>query len=180
MAVVDYFLKTFDVEETPDKIILNRYKTVNGSLWIVALIILITSIAIIINTNLETALFFICIDVVVLAILWVNNQHLIYPRTIIDFNKKTVERIPAFSFLKAKKNPINETIKGIDLAQRAVSGYASPFEEGNTDFRKKIILILDNSEIELFNYLSRHEKLESSVEELIEKIKQGLKIELNV
>lgn len=168
----DYFLETYTPIEKPDKVILKRTKSINGLLWFVGILTLIFSFVIFLSASFKVAGIFISIDAVVIAILWVNNQHLIYRELEIDFKNKQLRKNPIFSFLEPKTRRL-EKIDGLDLSVKAVGGYASPFEEGNTDYRKTIYLVGDK-EIRLFDYLSRKESLEESAKEVIRKIQNGL------
>lgn len=173
MSTIDYFLKTYDVHSEQEKVILDRKKSINGLLWVVAILIVIASCVFIFSSNIIFSLTFIVVDLIVLAILWVNNQHIIYPKTVIDFQERTFTRYPALSFLQPKVKRI-DSVKGIDLSVKAVGGYASPFHEGNTDYLKAIILILEEKEYRIFDYISRREALEKSAENVVNKIREGL------
>lgn len=111
-------------------------------------------------------------DVIILAILYVNVKDHAYPELEVDFKKMQAIQKPTFAFM-SPKTVLFKAINGVDLKVKPISGYASPFEEGNTDYRKKLVLTTNNEDITLFSYINRKKELEKSAEILVSKL-QGM------
>jgi hypothetical protein len=86
-----------------------------------------------------------------------------------------VSRLP---FVRDRVYTFND-IHEVTFGCRAVGGHTSAYEEGNTDYSKSVILITDQTEIRLFEYLSRSQEIEQSVMEFVAVLKQKLKLSNN-
>jgi hypothetical protein len=174
----DSFETQFEVELDKDYIFIKRKKRANMVLVILLgfLIVLFTYFGIKLSAFLGSSnlYFFLALDLILVAIIWVNVKNHIYPITEVDLKTRKVTKRPIFNFLKEKHFELG-TIKGIDFLVKPISGHTSAFEEGNTDYRKRIVLKTQNGEFTLFSFINRSEDLEDTAKSMMEKINYLLK-----
>ena len=93
---------------------------------------------------------------------WRSNSSGTYPKTIFDFTNSVVTRKSNIPLIKDDVRPFTE-VRDLGFGVKAVGGHTSAYEEGNTDYRKTLILETDAGDIRLCNYRSRNQDLEESV-----------------
>ncbi len=107
---------------------------------------------------------------------WRTNSRGLYPTTLINFPNRIITRRGAFSFIRDKVVDFDE-IKDLGFGVKAVGGHTSAYEEGNTDYRKTLILETDQGDIRLCNYKSRNTDLEPSVEEFANLLREKFELD---
>ncbi|MFY0687978.1 MAG: hypothetical protein JXQ90_12480 [Cyclobacteriaceae bacterium] len=174
-AYVDPFLKTLDVSIDKAKISIKRRKKRNVLALVLGIFIGIPLIIasyffLTLGTYVDGTVFGVLAIIIAIAV-WNMNSAGLYPETKFDLSAKHIVKKPILAFLK----PIElryKTLKGVSLSTKAVNGGTSAYEEGNTDYRKSLILETDNGEITLFTYYSRKEEAEDSLLKFADFIEQ--------
>jgi hypothetical protein len=94
---------------------------------------------------------------------------MLYPELEVDLKHMSATERPSLSFMQPKVTWLKK-ITGVDFLVKPISGHASPFEEGNTDYRKRLVLTTSNKDITLVSYINRNENLEESAQALVDKL----------
>ena len=174
----DAFLTSFDFAFDKDTITLTAKKKKSWFVIILGTILSLVFLALgvlLLYISDTSSVIFIVIALLIAGIAYQMNALPLYYKSIIDIRQHRIIQIPKFGFLQKKEQGYHKVL-GMDYSVKAVSGHTSAYEEGNTDYRKSLILETDSGEIKLFSYNSREESIEDSLSQFSKSLASSLSI----
>jgi hypothetical protein len=110
--------------------------------------------------TIQNILFITGLNAIIIAIIWSQNSSGIYYQKVLDLHRMQMIQKSKYQSLFKDKVLQFKRVDEIGVSTKAVGGGTSAYEEGNTDYRKRIYLNTDQGEIVLLAYYSREEALE--------------------
>jgi hypothetical protein len=172
----DAFLSSLDITFENDFVSIKSKKRSYLVIILISILVpvlLVLSLSFLLNQRWVDGLFFLGIGAFAILAGWNKITSTTYPTTQLFYTKKEVVKPPAYSFLKTRIEQYDK-IKGISVSIKAVGGGTSAYEEGNTDYRKSLILETGKDDINILTYYSRQEEMESSAKEFVKMIENKI------
>ena len=158
----------FDISISNQSITIRTKKTWNRTTIFIGVLVGIPAILL---SPLVPLFIFIFLAMVVLVVQ--SNSSAVYPLSILDFKSKTLTKFPGLPIFKEKKLRFNK-VYDVAYLVKSVGGYASAYEDENTDYRKTIVIETDKGDIKIAKYYSRNEEMEEDVKSFADQIRDNL------